>query len=394
MKALILMAIVARPLFGEDVIVDNCDPLQHVPITEFRDSTCFTSQDLAARQIFPTKREGVKVRIELHINPTSQRISSLAAGILLKEAMGYDIEWTCASTTFNSTKRMIEDKTDIVLGYLQSENEPDTDAGSQSVQILDIGALGYTTQPGVYVPTYTKDVFLRQLGGGGGSGAHFAATAFTYYSIFSLPEIVELFTNANDSEIIRNNNLELRDTFTPPWCKKWNVEGVGNNCIDVKSEEVRLGTTLHQMIINLRLNMTVSYWGANLDGKSGVAEYVAGKLRRRDPFLLKHAYLPDKVFRSIPLIRVSFPHWSQRCYRNNTGYFSGEGSVDCDFPPSILRKAASYRVVGPDVSDEYNDLVSFIQRFRMSEEEINAVWEDILSFDAETELVTRNDRTE
>eukprot|EP00954_Amorphochlora_amoebiformis_P022128 1351140-Amorphochlora_amoeboformis.AAC.1 len=47
----------------------------------------------------------------------SQQIASIAVAIVAKEAMGYDIEWVCASSGLNAIARIANGDTDAITEF-------------------------------------------------------------------------------------------------------------------------------------------------------------------------------------------------------------------------------------------------------------------------------------
>jgi len=163
--------------------------------------------------------------------------------------------------------------------------------------------------------------------------------------------------------------------FTPEWCNAWNPSGIGNNCIDIKSEDPNLDPgVVQQMIRNLKLNMTVSYWGTGLDGTPGFGTYLKAKLLKMESFVAKSGYIPENIYGSLAIKRVQFPPYSQACYAGNTQNSQGYGSVACDFPINKLHKISSPKVMTADLRDPRKDFGLFYRRMKISQADMDDLW--------------------
>eukprot|EP00466_Bigelowiella_natans_P017442 jgi/Bigna1/136277/aug1.33_g10985 len=313
-------------------------------------NTCFSDSELHALGINPANREGAKLNIEMHLWPSSM-ISAMTTGIIAKEILGFDVAWTCGISGDNAMARIKNGYTDVLSEYNLDVYPQDEAQFIQNEQTVDdVGFVGYTVQGGVYVPEF--------------------------WSVFKRPEIVAYYAAHNDSAIVNQPTIQQIGNFTPPWCSPWNPEGVGNNCMDIKSEDPTFDKgVINQMIVNLKLNMTVSYWGTGLDGVTqGMGGYLFAKLLRGEPMVMKAGYIPEDLFGQVRIQRVAFPPYSQKCYDGNTKSLKGVGSIDCDFPIVQLRKIASPKVMTGNSKDVYHDFGQMYRRFKITQEQMDSLW--------------------
>eukprot|EP00466_Bigelowiella_natans_P015291 jgi/Bigna1/138836/aug1.47_g13544 len=231
--------------------------------------------------------------------------------------------------------------------------------------VIDAGFMGYQGRSGLYVPTYSSDVYKTALSSlGNADYASFVAESSDFWRSLQIPEVIQLYATQNDTDIV--HGLSERYRFTPPWCNSWNVDGSGSNCADIKAEiETYDKGQLHQVIVNRGLNLTVSYWGI-----SGLETYVSRKLAKNETFIFKY-WAPTKFISANSLSRLSLPPYTQMCYSNNTNSLAGDGSVDCDYPQISLRKVASPKVMPSSSSSPYHDFGSFLRRLNILQSEMD-----------------------
>uniref|UniRef100_A0A7S3YVB1 G-protein coupled receptors family 3 profile domain-containing protein n=1 Tax=Lotharella globosa TaxID=91324 RepID=A0A7S3YVB1_9EUKA len=347
----------------------ECGTSQTTLKTKFETATtqCLSNTVLSNLGISPADRKGASVKFEIQTWP-SQQISTLVGGILAKEAMGYQIEWTCGSSGFNALARIANKETDCLIEFWLDTYYPDAVNYINTQQaVVNAGFAGYTGRAGLYIPQYTESLYSA-LSLTSADFTNFVANSADFWRSHQIPEVIALYASQNDSAIISSLGLTLEYSFTPPWCKPWNSTGIGNNCADVKAEVSAYDRgQLHQVIINRRLNWTVSYWGT-----AGVQSYVSAKITRTEPIVFKY-WEPTKFIASNSLHRLSLPAYTQLCYSNNTNSLEGAGSVDCDYPTISLRKIVSPSVVPSDSKDVYNNFGAFIRRFDIPQAQMDNV---------------------
>jgi len=363
-----------------------CDALQNATKQIFSSSTCLTTEILEELDLQKSDREGTSLRFEIHTWP-SHKITTLVGAILARDVMGYTSEFTCAESDVNGLARITNGATDVSIEYqletyaADAQKFVDTD-----LTVTDAGTIGYTIQGAFYVPQYQGSYYYATLAALGKLElAEALQASVTWWTSLQNPYIINMLAQQNDSSIVSNPYLTMKSNFTPPWCNPWNATGVGNNCFDIKSADSALDPALPQIITNLKLNATVSYWGTGLDGSPGLPYYSLTKLARGEPFVMKSAYVPARVFQLVALLRVNLPPWSQACYDT-----FATGGVNCDYPIISLRKMASPAVLPTANKDPYHDFGLFLRRFRITQAESDQMWVDSLG-DITTSIVNNQE---
>jgi len=230
--------------------------------------------------------------------------------------------------------------------------------------VVDSGLIGYSGRAGIYVPSYTQTIYNNLVGLGSARFNDYVADTYTFWRSFEIPEVLALFVSANDTSIINQTGLQLTGRFTPTWCNPWSPDGLGNNCLDVKAEEIFYEQgILQQMIVNLRLNFTVSFWGV-----AGLQTYVTEKQLRQELVVFKY-WEPTKFLSSGLYDRIAFPLFTDTCHANNTNDINGRGGVSCDFPTSTLVKVSRAAVV--DHSSQISeDFSRFFRLFELNSKDL------------------------
>ena len=218
-------------------------------------------------------------------------------------------------------------------------------------------SIGYEGRSGVGFP----DAIVRNMLTAEGAGkdaetqslwSFFSSSAESWHTLDSSLLLDLLVANQSDADVIStigaswdynnnwpsnlNNQNPFNYSFTPSWCSPYNpAEGANNNCLDIKSENPYYSQGyLQQIITNLRLNHTVSYWGTE-----SLTAYVYEKIRRGEPVLFEH-YEPSPILTNSPaaIERVQFPRHTPQCSAVNPKNLSGAGPIACDYPPTDLLK--------------------------------------------------------
>ncbi|GAB5366642.1 hypothetical protein AAMO2058_001160900 [Amorphochlora amoebiformis] len=294
----------------------------------------------------------------------SQQIASIAVAIVAKEAMGYDIEWVCASSGLNAIARIANGDTDAITEFWYDNFYTDVTTFVTEQQVVtDGGVVGYKGRSRLYVPKdYTSKVY-SSLDLGYAAFSDFVSGLDGFWKAFEIKEIVQLYANANDTEIIQG--LTLNSRFTPEWCFTWSADGVGNNCIDVKGAYPTYDQGwLPQVIRNLKLNMTVSFWGYY-----GVQTYVTRKLEKKEVVLWKF-WTPESFMSKVSYQTVAFPDHTDSCHSNNTNSVQGYGGVDCDFPSISIRKMINSKFRIAPSSEVVADFYKFYLLFQISSDQM------------------------
>uniref|UniRef100_A0A6V3J1V6 G-protein coupled receptors family 3 profile domain-containing protein n=1 Tax=Lotharella globosa TaxID=91324 RepID=A0A6V3J1V6_9EUKA len=285
--------------------------------------------------------------------------------------MGYNVSYNCQGSANGAAERVARGETDMMIDYPYNQLVNEITPYIYSEEIIDAGPMGYSAQSGFYIPEYTK-TYLNALSFGGESARfkQYVLDTFDNWVVFTFPEVVELFAKQNETSIVQG--LYQEANFTPPWCNQWNATGHGNNCIDIKSEQVQLDKGVpQQMIMNLKLNMTMSWWGN--EGWTNIAQR---KVTAGQPFIMKTGYVPSGIFGpSAPKVqRIMFPQYTEECYSNNTASLRGIGSINCDFPVINLRKIATPRIVEPAPNTPMSDWARFFRRLSVSISLLDQLW--------------------
>mmetsp|Transcript_27646 Transcript_27646/g.43892 ORF Transcript_27646/g.43892 Transcript_27646/m.43892 type:complete len:643 (-) Transcript_27646:752-2680(-) len=347
-----------------------CADYQDKKLLPYSQSTCFSDIEKlrASLPVYPADGNQAKIRFQF-LTWSSQWISSFIVGIITKEILNFKLEWVCASSGNNANARISNGHADACIEFwYETYYAQALEYISQKQTVVDLGDLGYPARAGVYIPTYTSELYLS-LPLGSDSFKAYVSRGSMYYEAFTLPEVVALYASQNDTEVIQG--LTQGYSFTPPWCNPWNSTGFGNNCIDIKGEKEYYDTELHQIIFNLKLNMTVSYWGI-----SGMETYTQRKIKRREPVVFKY-WIPEPFMSVLDYHRILFPEYSQECHLNNTRALTGSGSVDCDFPGVSLKKLSSKRIVTDDVNSDYFGFKSFMRRVDIPETEMDKLLQEV-----------------
>mmetsp|Transcript_19883 Transcript_19883/g.29748 ORF Transcript_19883/g.29748 Transcript_19883/m.29748 type:complete len:828 (+) Transcript_19883:2-2485(+) len=364
MKAIVLALIVVQTegfTCPKDCSVQHCAAMER-----FETTSCLESTVLEGLDITPSDREGSTIKFEIHNHP-SQITSTAMTAFLLRDAMGYNVEWNCAPTGVGSLQRMANGDFDALIEY-PIENFPEDSNEFINIKgtALDAGFIGYTAQSGVFIPDYMVLKYNLALAGRPDVQNLIVNGGYEFWNSLQIPEIVQLYATEDFS--IPYTLFGVDHSFSPPWCTPWNPTGVGNNCGVIHAESPLLDTgVLEQMIVNLRLNFSIAYWGVGDDG-SGIGTVLFTAINEGRSVILKIAHMPQ-VESFVSFYRVNFSPYSQRCYQNNTASLDGIGSVNCDYPIISQRKMASASIMAATENSPNYDFTRSLHRFSWTNEE-------------------------
>ncbi|GAB5354068.1 hypothetical protein AAMO2058_000087900 [Amorphochlora amoebiformis] len=372
-----------------------CSANQKALITRFETSTCLPD-NLKSDEFFgytPAKAVGTTVKLEMLSWP-SQWISNFITAIISREVLSYTTDFTCATSGHNANARIANRETDILVEFWWDTYV--SEARQYVVRnplVSDAGSIGYYGRSGVYMPSYTADLLRNNITWGNTSQdlRDFAIDSRNYWRILTLPDVVNLYTSYDDTDIVNALGSPMF-TFTPSWCTEWRVDGNGNTCIDIKAEDPAIDKgQLHQVIVNLQLRMTISYWTT-----SGLEYYVSRKLERREPVLFKY-WEPVGFLAGLAVDRIEFPTYTTECHSNNTGSIQGQGSVDCDFPRVSIRKIFHNTIIS-DSASRYYGINVLLRRFDITDSQMegmlqNAKIEGKDAFDVACDFLKTNNKT-
>jgi len=353
-----------------------CGALQESIKTKFAASTCVS--DSLSKSIWPTtprfdgKREKVKLELQTW---DSQHLSTMIFSIFARDVLNYDVEFVCTSSGNNGPARIENGVSDAIIEYwwgnYAGQNKKYV---GQVLPVLDMGDLGYTGQSGVYQMSNTSEIFDRDLNITNLRYKNLVIDLAFDWHVLLVKEVIDLYANANDTDIISDLTEIYR--FTPEHCNEWRADGVGNNCVDIKAEiQTYDQGYLHQTIVNLGLNATVSYWGL-----SGLQTYISRKNSRQELLLFKY-FVPEAFMaaNAAYVKRMDLPTTTSQCASNNTNALSGYGSVNCDFPKTELKKLSTRRIVTNDRQNAYYGYSNLIRELVISSNDINTLLAEFLS---------------
>eukprot|EP00462_Mataza_sp_D1_P025605 CAMPEP_0175135722 /NCGR_PEP_ID=MMETSP0087-20121206/8890_1 /TAXON_ID=136419 /ORGANISM="Unknown Unknown, Strain D1" /LENGTH=664 /DNA_ID=CAMNT_0016418423 /DNA_START=84 /DNA_END=2078 /DNA_ORIENTATION=+ len=312
------------------------------------DFRCFSPELLVAQNVTPaTTRGDTTINLELHPWASAQ-LSTIYAAIVLKEALGYKIKFICANGGNGAVTRIGKGGSAHILTELWDSNE-NHEAMRKALsrrEIVSVGELGYDGLAGLFVPSYLEP--------------RYPDVPIDVWTSLKLPQVVSLFAPEDDTQLIAALNLTQQgEPFTPPWCSKWNASGQGNTCIDVKAElpQYEKGM-LQQFIMNMKLNLTISFWGL-----AGLSSYIDAKHKQSRPIMFKF-FVPSEFLakRQESFKRITLPAYTQTCEATNTFSTQGLGDFMCDFPLNSIVKVVSPRLASSNVEDlVYSDALKFLR---------------------------------
>jgi len=364
----------------------SCSSWQRYVIGLYRSSTCFLPEEVAATGFIPSERDGTRIVVEMHDHP-SGRILPFVSAIIGEELMGYDIDFICVQSSFNAAHRIANGYSDLMLEYQYNVFETEITPYIQQQSVLDVGPIGYSVQAGFWIPNYMQSIIsLLNLGSFGLN--EFVTKSYDSYLTYTLPKIVQFLATQNDTEEMAG--IVINNRFTPPWCAPYSIDGVGNNCLDVKAESIQFDKgIMQQMIINLKLNFTMSFLG-----NDAAVAFMLKKVAKGLPFMVKSGYVPKGYLRTVlgpaapSLTRINFKPWSQECYSGNTNSLDGIGSVDCDFPIITLRKIGNPRVAEAPPKSPLEDFSFFLRRLKFDQSLIEDLWMESMSSPTSNDYLT------
>eukprot|EP00466_Bigelowiella_natans_P005619 jgi/Bigna1/138713/aug1.46_g13421 len=348
-----------------------CDAWQTYLQQVDRQRFCFSQAEKGEIGIVPVNREGASFSIEYHAHP-SVRILAMMTAIVGEELMGYSTSYVCARSGVNAAARIANGYTDLLLEYQYSTLENELRPYIQEQSVIDAGPIGYTSQAAFYIPEYMKTYLTGINFGNTRLNSYIQASYDSYLVYRDFAEVVNFLARQNDTLAVKG--LTMLHSFTPPWCTPYSPDGSTNNCIDVKAEQISLDQgIMQQMIINLRMPFTMSWWG-----NEGLTAILTQKVTNGLPYIAKAGYLPPNYLgvNAPRAVRMLFPPYSEACYANNTGSLNGAGSIDCDFPLLQLRKLANPRILDNGPKSPFRDLSKFVRQVSISKSELDFMWVD------------------